>query len=170
MGVFPEPALCADDVSRLVPNETFDADQTVAWLPRTERRTRRTFATLRRRTLATLVAGALLGGALPQNALAPAAAAHDRIDERALTAQTLVREQSAPAPRSTQRVRLGRGSRGRAGARDAVADRERPRLPRPEPRRLRRRAPALRRHGRAARDRRHHPAGRHGNRRRSRST
>ncbi|MCI9878802.1 MULTISPECIES: transglycosylase SLT domain-containing protein [Methylobacterium] len=96
MGVFPEPALCADDVSRLVPNETFDVDQTVAWLPRTERRTRRTFATLRRRTLATLVTGALLGGALPQNALAPAAAAHDRIDERALTAQALVRDQSAP--------------------------------------------------------------------------
>ncbi|MGU3360479.1 transglycosylase SLT domain-containing protein [Methylobacterium sp. M6A4_1b] len=98
MGVFPEPAPCADDVSRLVPNGTFEADDTVAWLPRTGRRTRRTFATLRRRTLATLVTGALLGGALPQNALAPAAAAHDRIDERAQAAQALVRDQSAPVP------------------------------------------------------------------------
>lgn len=93
MGVFPEPAPCADDVSRLVPNETFNAVDTVAWLPRTGRRTRRNFATLRRRSLATLLAGSLLGAALPQNALAPAAAAHDRIDERAAAAQTLARSQ-----------------------------------------------------------------------------
>ncbi|WP_409565294.1 lytic transglycosylase domain-containing protein [Methylobacterium sp. J-078] len=93
MGVFPEPALCADDVSRLVPNETFHADDTVAWLPRTERKMRRNLAALGRRTLATLLAGLLLGTALPQNALAPAAAAHDRIDERALTAQGLQRGQ-----------------------------------------------------------------------------
>ncbi|KQP88438.1 transglycosylase SLT domain-containing protein [Methylobacterium sp. Leaf117] len=98
MGVFPEPALCADDVSRLVPNETFNADDTVAWLPRTERRARRNFAALGRRTLATLLAGAILGAALPQNALAPAAAAHDRIDERAVTAQALARESAAPIP------------------------------------------------------------------------
>ncbi|MCJ2080872.1 lytic transglycosylase domain-containing protein [Methylobacterium sp. J-090] len=87
MGVFPEPALCADDVSRLVPNETFDADFSVAWLPRTERRARRTLIKAGRRTLATLVAGLVIGAALPQNALAPAAAAHARIDERAMTAQ-----------------------------------------------------------------------------------
>ncbi|WP_292499100.1 lytic transglycosylase domain-containing protein [Methylobacterium sp.] len=94
MGVFPEPALCADDVSRLVPNETFDTDHTVAWLPRTERKVRRNLAALGRRTLATLLAGAVFGTALPQNALAPAAAAHDRIDERAMTAQSLVRGQT----------------------------------------------------------------------------
>ncbi|WP_313898404.1 lytic transglycosylase domain-containing protein [Methylobacterium sp. J-068] len=90
-------------MSRLVPNETFDADDTVAWLPRTERRARRNLAALRRRTRATLFAGIVLGAALPQNALAPAAAAHDRIDERAMTAQTLVREQN-DATRATPNV------------------------------------------------------------------
>lgn len=94
MGVFPEPAHRADDASRLVPNGTFDADDTVAWLPRTERRTRRNLAALGRRTLATLLAGLILGAALPQNALAPAAAAHDRIDERAMTAQRLGRSEN----------------------------------------------------------------------------
>ncbi|WP_187273027.1 lytic transglycosylase domain-containing protein [Methylobacterium sp. WL69] len=87
MGVFPEPAPRADDVSRLVPNETFNADSSVAWLPRTERRARRTLAKAGRRALVTLVTGLALGAALPQNALAPAAAAHARIDERALSAQ-----------------------------------------------------------------------------------
>jgi len=87
MGVFPEPAPRADDVSRLVPNETFSADVTVAWLPRTERRARRSLQRVGRRSLATLVAALLIGSALPQNALAPAASAHARIDERALTAQ-----------------------------------------------------------------------------------
>lgn len=95
MGVFPEPAPCADDVSRLVPNGTFNTVETVAWLPRTGRRTRRNFAAFRRRSLATLLAGSILGAALPQNALAPAAAAHDRIDERAGTAQSLARAQGS---------------------------------------------------------------------------
>ena len=82
MGVFPEPALCVDDVSRLVPNETFSTNLSVAWLPRTERRARRTLANAGRRTLTTLVAGLVLGAVLPQNALAPAAAAHVRFDEQ----------------------------------------------------------------------------------------
>ncbi|MDN3592346.1 transglycosylase SLT domain-containing protein [Methylobacterium adhaesivum] len=89
MEVFPEPAPRADDVSRLVPNETFETESSVAWLPRTERKTRRTLAKAGRRTLATLVAGLVIGAALPQNALAPAALAHARIDERAATAQAL---------------------------------------------------------------------------------
>jgi len=93
MGVFPEPAPCADDVSRLVPNGTFDADSTVVWLPRTERRTRRTLAKVGRQALATLVTGLAIGAALPQNALAPAASAHARIDERAMTAQASARAQ-----------------------------------------------------------------------------
>jgi hypothetical protein len=65
MGVFPEPAPCADDVSRLVPNETFDAVSSVARLPRTERRARRTLAKVSRQALATLVAGLAIGAALP---------------------------------------------------------------------------------------------------------
>ena len=32
MGLFPEPAHRADDACRLVPNETLDRDETVAWL------------------------------------------------------------------------------------------------------------------------------------------
>nr|USU33244.1 transglycosylase SLT domain-containing protein [Methylobacterium sp. OTU13CASTA1] len=98
MGVFPEPAPCADDVSRLVPNETFSADPSVAWLPRTERRARRTLAKAGRRTLATLVAGLVIGAALPQNALAPAAAAHARIDERDFAICTSVRPQVEHQP------------------------------------------------------------------------
>ncbi|KQP34132.1 lytic transglycosylase [Methylobacterium sp. Leaf102] len=98
MGVFPEPAPCADDVSRLVPNETFSADPSVAWLPRTERRARRTLAKAGRRTLATLVAGLVIGAALPQNALAPAAAAHARIDERDFAIRTSVRPQVEHQP------------------------------------------------------------------------
>ena len=47
-----------------MPNGAFDADDTVAWLPRTERRTRRNLAALGRRTLATLLAGLALGTAL----------------------------------------------------------------------------------------------------------
>ncbi|KAB1070664.1 transglycosylase SLT domain-containing protein [Methylobacterium planeticum] len=90
MGVFPEPALCADDVSRLVPSETNLQDNSVVWLLRAEHQKQgRTFANIRRRTIATLLAGLMAGFCLPQNALAPAAAAHDRIDERAFAAQDL---------------------------------------------------------------------------------
>ncbi len=96
MGVFPEPALCADDVSRLVPNETVTGSDTAARPPRSaldKRWTKgRILSSLTRRTAATLVAGLVLGSTLPQNALAPAASAHDRVDERAFTAQTLARQ------------------------------------------------------------------------------
>ena len=41
MGVIPEPARRADDVSRLVPNASHFEDEAVAWLPRAiERRVR----------------------------------------------------------------------------------------------------------------------------------
>lgn len=90
MGVFPEPALCADDVSRLVPSGTDLQDNSAAWRLRAElQKQGRTFANIRSRTIATLLAGVLAGFCLPQNALAPAAAAHDRIDDRAFTAQDL---------------------------------------------------------------------------------
>jgi hypothetical protein len=95
MGFFPEPALCADDVSRLVPNETFHADCTVAWLPRTERRARHTLSILGRRTLALLLAGLVIGSSLPQNAVAPAAFAHDRVDESANAARTIGQSDTA---------------------------------------------------------------------------
>ncbi|WP_375464888.1 transglycosylase SLT domain-containing protein [uncultured Methylobacterium sp.] len=96
MGVFPESARCADDVSRLVPNETLTEDQTVAWLPRTERRTRRNGAKTirlfaRRRAVATLLAALLAGFSLPQTAFAPAASAHDRIDASPRAAAALTR-------------------------------------------------------------------------------
>ncbi|MGU3540201.1 transglycosylase SLT domain-containing protein [Methylobacterium sp. A54F] len=87
MGVIPEPARCADDVSCLVPSETLDQDNTAARPPRAERRTRRTTAT-RHALAATLIAAGLLG-TLPQGAVAPAALAHGRIDERAAAAQDL---------------------------------------------------------------------------------
>ncbi|WP_348271318.1 transglycosylase SLT domain-containing protein [Methylobacterium sp. Leaf100] len=70
----------------------------MAWLPRTERRARRTLAKAGRRTLATLVAGLVIGAALPQNALAPAAAAHARIDERDFAIRTSVRPQVEHQP------------------------------------------------------------------------
>ncbi len=91
MGLFPEPALCADDVRRLVPNETLDDAEMVAWLqPGTVRRTGRARGkTSIKNILAKIAIGLLLGSGLPQNALAPAATAHDRIDERAFVANDL---------------------------------------------------------------------------------
>lgn len=86
MGVFPEPARCADDVSGLVPDGSISQDDTVAWLPRTACRTQRNDAefrrrvTARRRATAIGLAALLAGFALPQTAFAPAASAHDRID------------------------------------------------------------------------------------------
>ncbi|KQP50237.1 transglycosylase SLT domain-containing protein [Methylobacterium sp. Leaf108] len=73
MGVIPEPALCADDVSRLVPNET------ILFRRPGPRPTLKTKG-LRHRTAKILAAGFLLATGLPQSALAPAALAHDRID------------------------------------------------------------------------------------------
>ena len=99
MGVFPEPALCADDVSRLVPNETVTGSETVTWLSRTGRKERRTIlSNLTRRMTATLLAGIVAGSILPQDALAPAAAAHDRIDERALAARDFLRSTVVEQP------------------------------------------------------------------------
>lgn len=90
MGVFPEPAHRADDVSRLVPSETIHDENSVAWLPRAARRDRRrSFANGRTLTLA---AALLAGLSLPQTAFAPAASAHDRIDTGARAAQALAAE------------------------------------------------------------------------------
>lgn len=89
MGVFPEPARRADDVSRLVPSETGCDENSVAWLPRAVRRNRRSFANGRTLTLA---AALLAGLSLPQTAFAPAASAHDRIDTGARAAQALAAE------------------------------------------------------------------------------
>ncbi|TXN69596.1 transglycosylase SLT domain-containing protein [Methylobacterium sp. WL6] len=88
MGVFPEPALCADDVSRLVPIESNCEVNTVVWLPRAVCGTQRNEAgfrrssALRRRSAALGLAALLAGFVVPQTAFAPAASAHDRIDER----------------------------------------------------------------------------------------
>ena len=115
MGVFPEPALCADDVSRLVPNETVTANETVTWLSRTRRKERRTsrkiLSNLTRRMTATLLAGIVAGSVLPQDALAPAAAAHDRIDERRRPRG----ERGAGLPRRAVRRRRAQDAQG-AGA------------------------------------------------------
>lgn len=103
MGVFPEPARCADDVSRLVPNTSdrtsrFE-DETVAWLPRQQdgtkhRALRRMGRNGLRRFTGTLALGVVSGFGLPQAAFAPAffapaAQAHDRIDTSPRTAQAL---------------------------------------------------------------------------------
>src|SRR6478609_1849247 len=106
MGVFPEPARRADDVSRLAPIASHFEDETVAWLPRAGRETRR--RSLRRtdqngarrtgirRLSGTLALGLVAGFGLPQAAFAPAyfappAQAHDRVDASPRTAQALAR-------------------------------------------------------------------------------
>lgn len=95
MGVIPEPARCADDVSRPVPNGSICQVNTVAWLPRTacgtqrnDARSRRLSA-VRRRAAALGLAALLAGFGLPQTAFAPAASAHDRIDESSRAAADL---------------------------------------------------------------------------------
>lgn len=108
MGVFPEPARCADDVNRLVPptlNGTGHIeDEAVAWLPRAGRGTGR--RSLRRtglgRISGTLALGLVAGLGLPQAAFAPAyfapaAQAHDRIDTSPRAAQGLAQTASQPA-------------------------------------------------------------------------
>jgi hypothetical protein len=102
MGVFPEPARRADDVSRLVPNASHFEDEAVAWLPRAgrkmERRSRRrTGRSAIRRLPGTLALGLVAGFGLPQAAFAPAyfapaAQAHDRIDTSPRAAQALAAE------------------------------------------------------------------------------
>ena len=103
MGVFPEPARCADDVSRLVPQTRSGADrlevEAVAWLPRAgqamgRRSRRRTGRSKVRHLSGTLVLGLVAGFGLPQAAFAPAcfapaALAHDRIDTTPRAAQAL---------------------------------------------------------------------------------
>ncbi|MGU3403196.1 transglycosylase SLT domain-containing protein [Methylobacterium brachiatum] len=99
MGVFPEPAQCADDVSRLVPSASFCETETVAWLPRAgrgngRRSLRRMGRTGLRRLTGTLALGVIAGFGLPQAAFAPAvfapsAQAHDRIDTSPRAARAL---------------------------------------------------------------------------------
>jgi hypothetical protein len=108
MGVFPEPARRADDVSRLAPTASHIEDETVAWLPRagrgTERRSlRRTGQNGIRRFSGTLVLGLIAGFGLPQAAFAPAyfapaAQAHDRMDTSPRAAQALARSAMDAAP------------------------------------------------------------------------
>lgn len=96
MGVFPEPARCADDAGRRVPGASARAgqygDEPAAWPPRAgrgrgRRSHRRTDA--RRRLAAALLAGLIAGASLPETAFAPAAQAHERIDAGPLAARTL---------------------------------------------------------------------------------
>ncbi len=103
MGVFPEPARRADDVSRLVPNTSRSEDEAVAWLPRAggqmmRRSSRQTSRTRLRqvtgRVTGTVALGLVAGFGLPQAAFAPAffapaAQAHDRVDTSPRAAQAL---------------------------------------------------------------------------------
>lgn len=115
MGVFPEPAHRADDVSRLVPNASRFEDEAVAWLPRagdqTMRRSSRYSPRTRLRQVTgrvtgTVALGLVAGFGLPQAAFAPAyfapaAQAHDRVDTspraaQALAARTPVQDTATP--------------------------------------------------------------------------
>ncbi|MCJ2073023.1 transglycosylase SLT domain-containing protein [Methylobacterium sp. J-030] len=123
MGVFPEPARCADDVSRLVPNASRFEDEAVAWLPRAGRKTaRRSSRHAHRNRLrqvtgkvtGTVALGLIAGFGLPQAAFAPAyfappAQAHDRVDispraAQALAAGTPVQETGTPDPSAQDMV------------------------------------------------------------------
>ncbi|KMO17663.1 transglycosylase SLT domain-containing protein [Methylobacterium platani] len=84
MGVHPEPAPCADDAGRLVPEAGTD---TIRWLTareghhsRARSHTVSLAASLARKTAAALAVGVAFAACLPQDAVAPAAEAHDRID------------------------------------------------------------------------------------------
>ena len=94
MGPFPEPAHRADDVSRLVPDETLTNTDTVAWLPRRAVPARLKPHFRATSLIARMAVGLLFGVVLPQSALAPSATAYDRIDERAMTARDLSRAAS----------------------------------------------------------------------------
>ncbi|RVU15826.1 lytic transglycosylase domain-containing protein [Methylobacterium oryzihabitans] len=93
MGVFPEPAHCADDAGRLVPGGgTVSEDAAVRWLHAAERHDDRRrprsahtgwAAALSRKAVAMMAVGLAFAATLPEDALAPAAEAHDRIDLRA---------------------------------------------------------------------------------------
>ncbi len=84
MGVYPEPAHRADDAGRLVPEPGTD---TIRWLDARDghhsgarSRTRSVAAALSRKAAAALAVGVAFAACLPQDAVAPAAEAHDRID------------------------------------------------------------------------------------------
>ncbi|SFV13361.1 hypothetical protein SAMN02799631_05659 [Methylobacterium sp. 174MFSha1.1] len=84
MGVYPEPAPCADDAGRLVPETGTD---TIRWLDAREGhhsgargRALSLAASLSRKAAAALAVGVAFAACLPQDAVAPAAEAHDRID------------------------------------------------------------------------------------------
>ncbi len=84
MGVYPEPAPRADDAGRLVPEAGTD---TIRWLDAreghhsgTRGRTLSVAASLSRKAAAALAVGVAFAACLPQDAVAPAAEAHDRID------------------------------------------------------------------------------------------
>jgi hypothetical protein len=84
MGVYPEPAPCADDAGRLVPEAGTD---TIRWLDAREGhhsgargRALSLAASLSRKAAAALAVGVAFAACLPQDAVAPAAEAHDRID------------------------------------------------------------------------------------------
>lgn len=104
MGVFPEPARRADDAHRLVPEIGVDDEAAIRWLvplsarmagaggavPATGRRPAtgprsagRAGRSLSSRVLTALTVGLALAAGLPRYALAPAAAAHDRVDPKA---------------------------------------------------------------------------------------
>ncbi|MGY2052866.1 transglycosylase SLT domain-containing protein [Methylobacterium sp. JK268] len=110
MGVFPEPALCADDAHRLVPavdwvdedlvNEGLD-DEGVRWLvPLSEKRraARAPGRSFTARAVKALGVGLALAGMLPPDAVAPAASAHDRVDVVAPRRSVLPAMAVAPAP------------------------------------------------------------------------
>ncbi|MCJ2020085.1 transglycosylase SLT domain-containing protein [Methylobacterium sp. E-065] len=106
MGVFPEPAHRADDVSRLVPNASRFEIEAVAWLPRAGRgircrSDRRSGRDRLRQVSGTLALGLVAGFGLPQAAFAPAyfapaAQAHDRVDTSPRAAQVLAAQTPAP--------------------------------------------------------------------------
>ncbi|WP_267424011.1 transglycosylase SLT domain-containing protein [Methylobacterium sp. GC_Met_2] len=106
MGVFPEPAQRADDVSRLVPNASCFETEAVAWLPQAGRGIRcrsgrRSGRDRLRQVSGTLALGLMAGFGLPQAAFAPsyfapAAQAHDRVDTSPRAAQALAAQVPAP--------------------------------------------------------------------------
>ncbi|GJE28472.1 transglycosylase SLT domain-containing protein [Methylobacterium organophilum] len=103
MGVHPEPARRADDVSRLVSGGSLVRNNTAGATPRHDASAaKRSPSSVRRtrRILASLALGLSIGGALPQGALAPAASAHDGGDaivRAAAETHAVLRPEGAPA-------------------------------------------------------------------------
>ncbi len=143
MGVYPEPAPCADDAGRLVPEAGTD---TIRWLDAREGhhsgargRTLSLAASLSRKAAAVLAVGVAFAACLPQDAVAPAAEAHDRIDlaapRLALEARGLSPDWRGPAlieqtPSTTALIRddlerLGQEMRGEAGLDETASSSDR---------------------------------------------